>query len=150
MIRFSSFFLLMGGLALGLQARAQAGPSVVGTSARLPIAAVTAAAAASHSSQLPQEEPWLLPALATIVKEEVEAPVAAGPSGTTAAVAASKSQLLLVLLETIQGQQARLDALQTQADAAIRRANRAEAATVAFEQRLRQLESAGSRPGFWR
>ena len=57
---------------------------------------------------------------------------------------------LAAAAQTIEAQQARLDALQTETEAAICRANRAEAATVAFEQRLRQLEAAGRRPGFWR
>lgn len=147
MTPLSPFFLLMGGLVLSLQAQAQAGPSVVGSPVGMAVAALVAAPA-PHSSQLPHEESLPAPALADATEAAVTPPALPSPVGI-AAVAASKSQLLLVLLETIQTQQARLDALQTEAEAAIRRANRAEAVTMAFEQRLRQLESAANRPGFW-
>lgn len=141
MTPYSPFFLLMGGLVLSLQAPAQTNSSVVGTSAAI----VASVAPAPHSSQLPKEEYMTAPGLAASIKTNAPMPAAGSP----AAVAASKSQLL-VLLEPIQAQQARLDALQAETETAMRRANRAEAATVAFEQRLRQLEAASSRPSFWR
>ena len=147
MLPFSPFFLLMGGLLLSLPAQAQAGPSVVGSPAGMAVAALAVSAPAPHSSQLPHEESRPVPALAGASEAAATPPAPPSPVGI-AAVAASKSQLLLVLLETIQTQQARLDALQTEAEATIRRANRAEAVTTAFEQRLRQLESATNRPGF--
>ena len=150
---FSPFFLLVGGLSLSLQASAQ-GSSFVNASlaARPPAPATslfTVAGPGRHSSQLPtptaSREP--APGLA-----EATVPPTAVPTNQSAAGAAGagKSQLLLVLLETLQAQQVQIEALRAQADAATRRASEAEAATVAFEQRLRQLEAAGSRPSFWR
>ena len=137
MKRFSPFFLLITGLVLSQAATAQTSPLEVTTDAPakplLATAPVVLAGRIEHSGQLPPHT--------------ADAPPAASVAG---AVAASKSQLLLVLLETIQAQQARLDAQQAETEAALLRANRAEAATVAFEQRLRQLEAAGSRPVFWR
>lgn len=143
---FSPFFLLMGGLALSLQAQAQAGPTVA--SHAVAVSMLAAGTAAPHSSQLPQEELVPVSVLTALAKSETAA--ASQANSPAAAVGATEPQLLLGLLETIQTQQTRLDALQVETEAAVRRANRAEAATVAFEQRLRQLEAAGSRPSFWR
>ena len=156
MTRFSPFFLLTGGLALGLglRANAQAGLPVVG-GAPVPTLVATRAL---HSSQLPTEAGSRAAAVAEPGRlgrypdgqpaggQEAAASLSASGTGPPAA---SQAQVLL-LLETIEAQQARLEVLQSETEAAIRRANRAEAATVAFEQRLRQLEAAGSRPGFWR
>ncbi len=153
---FSPFLLLIGGLALSLQANAQGRSFIDGSlAAHRPTPAtglLTAIEPARHSSQLPTASPESAPALA-----EATAPSTAEPTslrnasaGAASAAGASKSQLLLVLFETLQAQQVQIEALRAQAAAATRRASEAEAATVAFEQRLRQIEAAGSRPSFWR
>ena len=153
MMPFSPFFLLIGGLSLSLHASAQSSSFIDGgLAARQPApsaGAFAAAGPARHSSQLPTASRDPAPPRAATAAPEAPAP--AGRSDAAAAPAnTSKSQLLLVLLETLQAQQAQIAALRAQADAATRRASAAEAATVAFEQRLRQVEAAGSRPSFWR
>lgn len=153
MTPFSPFFLLIGGLSLSLQASAQGSSFINGSLAARPPAPSTSlftvAGPARHSSQLPAEGRDSAPALA-----EAAAPANSSATSSSAtspgAAGTGKSQLLLVLLETLQAQQAQIAALRAQADAATRRASEAEAATVAFEQRLRQLEAAGGRPSFWR
>ena len=148
---FSPFFLLISGLLLSGHAHAQGSSFINGSLAARQSAPSTSlftvAGPGRHSSQLPAEsrEPAPEPVGAT-------APLTAVPTSLSAAGAAGagKSQLLLVLLETLQTQQVQIEALRAQADGATRRASAAEAATVAFEQRLRQLEAAGSRPSFWR
>ena len=146
-----SFFLLTNGLVLSLraQAQAQAGPLVVGISAHLPIRAWAAAAFAPHSSQGSREERDPAPMSTVVYGAETTTLAATSRPMGAAAPAASKSQLLSVLLEPIQVQQARLGALPAGTEAATRRVNRAKAPTVALKQCLRQLEATGSRPSFW-
>lgn len=147
---FSPFFLLISGLSLSLHDSAQGSSFINGSpAARQPAPAISlllVAVPTRHSSQLPAER-----------RDSVPVPTVANPAQTAAltsqsanaAEVASKLQLR-ELLETIQAQQQQLDVLQAETEAAIRPANRAEAATVAFEQRLRQLEAASRYPGFWR
>ena len=173
MRRFSSFFLLMGGLGLGLPVAAQTSSLIDGSFAAWPTLQSPAplplavAEGGHHSSQLPSDNPmpaWPARRRSASDQASVGSPAADwgdGPAAPPASAAlpggpaasstlAGKTQLLLLQLETLQAQQVQLATLRAQADVATRRASEAEAATVAFEQRLRQLESNSARPNFWR
>ncbi|MDQ2769924.1 MAG: hypothetical protein M3Y54_05420 [Bacteroidota bacterium] len=152
---FSPFFLLIGGLSLNLHASAQGSSSIAGSLAvgrpASSTGLLTVVGTARHSSQLPAASRESAPEPAEATAPPTAVPTTLSALGTAETTgAAHKSQLLLVVLEALQAQQVQIAALRAQADAATRRASEAEAAILAFEQRLRQLEAAGSRPSFWR
>jgi len=68
--------------------------------------------------------------------------VSTAPNGYKAV---NYSQLTPVLLEALKEQQQQIDTLKAQATSAIQRADRAEAITTSFGQRLQALEAAGAR-----